>query len=825
MNEHHLYANVILPLPLAKLYTYYVPPELINEAETGKRCLVQFGKRKYYSALIKTLHKTPPQNYSVKPLISILDQKPIIHNIQFRFWDWMAQYYMCTTGEVFKAAIPSGLRLESETQVFLHHRPESTRELSPNEELVIEVVENNPGIHVQKLSSVLEKEETLSYVKSLIDKNYLYAEEQIRDKFTPKKEEYITLHPKVRSKEAINQAIYQLQNAPKQTQLLMTFLQATGSMQQLKDQEMKKSELLRQAGVAASTLKPLLDKRYLQIQEKEVSRFFQNPQQRGSLQTLNDTQQQALNTIKEQFKQKQVVLLYGVTSSGKTEVYLHLINEQLQQGKQVLYLLPEIALTTQIIHRLKTVFGNQVGIYHSKFSEAERTEVWNRVLSKGDDRYSVILGVRSSVFLPFTNLGLVIVDEEHENTYKQFDPAPRYNARESAIYLAGYYQARVILGTATPSVESYHNVEREKYGIAYISKRYKSIQLPSIQIVNIREAGKKNLMRSHFSSVLLRSMKQALHNHEQIILFQNRRGFSPFIECSTCGWIPNCKNCDVSLTYHKKPQKLICHYCGYQINIPRQCEACGSPTLETRGFGTEKIEDEIQLFFEQARIKRMDMDTTRSKKAYEKLIEEFENHQIDILIGTQMISKGLNFENVSTVGILNADNLLNFPDFRAHERSFQLMTQVSGRSGRSKKQGQVIIQTTHPEHPILKNVVNNQFEEMYRNQIEERKEFNYPPFARLIKLIIKHKNKDVLDEYCNTFIHQLHLYFGRNRVLGPQYPLVGKVQRYYIKHIIIKIERSKSFNKAKKYIQETINHLQAGKKYGSIVVQADVDPQ
>ena len=581
-----------------------------------------------------------------------------------------------------------------------------------------------------------------------------------------------------------------------------------------------KKDVLKHCNSSASHLKTLIDKGFLALQKKEVSRLIAEKYENIEIKNLNAYQKKALKEIKSKFTEKDVVLLHGVTSSGKTEIYIKLIEEQLAEGKQVLYLLPEIALTAQITIRLEKIFGEKLGVYHSKFNDNERVEVWKN-LEKG--KFQVILGVRSSVFLPFDNLGLIIVDEEHENTYKQYNPAPRYNARDTSIILAGLHKAKVLLGTATPSIESYYNAKSEKFALVELLQRYKDISLPEIKIADIKEARRKKQMKSLFAPDMLKGIDEALQNKEQIILFQNRRGFSPYTECETCGYIPKCEHCDVSLTYHKYTNQLICHYCGYSERATKICKACESPAMVTRGFGTQKIEDEIKQFFPDVKIARMDLDSTGSKKAYHKIIYDFENGNTDILIGTQMVSKGLDFDNVALVGIMNADNMLNFPDFRAHERSFQLMAQVSGRAGRKKKQGKVIIQTTDKKHSIIKNVVENNYEAMFMSQSTLRKQYHYPPFFRLIQLSIKHREKNITDLAANKLAEKLTAVFGR-RILGPEYPVISRIKNRYIKTILIKIERKLSHKKAKELITASINDVKSNDKFKYVQIIADVDP-
>jgi primosomal protein N' (replication factor Y) len=658
-----------------------------------------------------------------------------------------------------------------------------------------------------------------------MNKQAVIVEEKLKDAYKPKKETYIHFNFSLDEEEKMQHTFSELQRAPKQLEILMTFIKLARENTTQKEAEIPKKELLKKSQASQSALDGLISKEIFRQVTREVRRIKDNSSAGNKAKQLTIQQSEAMENIKKGFEEKNVALLHGVTSSGKTELYIQLIQEQIDQGRQVLYLLPEIALTSQIIERLKSVFGNTVGIYHSKFSDNERVEVYNDLLHANSEfqKYQVVLGVRSSVFLPFSNLGLVIIDEEHENTYKQFDPAPRYNARDAAILLASMHSAKVLLGSATPSIESYYNAKSGKYAHVELNSRYLDIQLPEIDVANILKAQQKKEMSSHFTPELMGHMKDALENQEQVILFQNRRGFAPFLECELCGWIPECKHCDVSLTYHKKNNKLICHYCGYQQNIPKVCPSCGSNKIITRGFGTEKVEDELEILFPDAKIKRMDLDTTRSRNAYEKIIHAFEAGDIDVLVGTQMVSKGLDFDNVNVVGILNADNMLNFPDFRAFERSYQLMAQVSGRAGRKNKRGTVVIQTSKPSHPIIKNVIDNDYTGMYQSQLAERKEFMYPPFYKLIRIILKHKKTDKLNHAANYLSKELQKTFGY-RVLGPQDPIVGRIQNYYLKHIIIKIEREKSLRKSKEVIRSITQNVINQPDNKALQVNFDVDP-
>lgn len=820
------YVDVILPLALKGTFTYHAEGALKESLEPGRRVIVQFGKRRMYSAIVYKVHQEKPQGYDTKPVQSVLDEKPIISQYQLSLWQWIAEYYMCSLGEVYKAALPSGLKLESETKVLFNQNfDESQVTLNSHEAFVLEVLKEGNLMGLNDLAVKTGRKDLLPVVSSLMNKQAVMIEEKLKDAYKPKKEAFLQLQFSLQDQDQLQQAFSNLQRAPKQIEVLMSYINLAREKGNGKSIEVPKKDLLEKSGASNSVLNALVEKEIFTQVSREISRLKHASHESQSVKQLSIAQSKAMEDIQNGFNEKNVALLHGVTSSGKTEIYIHLIREQIDAGKQVLYLLPEIALTSQIIERLKAVFGNKVGIYHSKFTDNERVEVYNDLLNQQGafHKYQIILGVRSSVFLPFSNLGLVIVDEEHENTYKQFDPAPRYNARDVSIVLASMHNAKVLLGTATPSVESYYNSRQGKYSLVELHSRYMDIKLPEIVIANIFKARQKKTMSSHFTPELMDYMKEALHNKEQIILFQNRRGFAPFLECEMCGWIPECKHCDVSLTYHKRSNNLVCHYCGYQQKIPNVCPSCGSHKIITRGFGTEKVEDEIEILFPDAKISRMDLDTTRSRNAYEKIIHSFEEGKIDILIGTQMVSKGLDFDNVSVVGILNADNMLNFPDFRAFERSFQLMAQVSGRAGRKKKRGTVVIQTSKPNHPIIKNVIDHDYLGMYHSQLTERKEFFYPPFYKMIRIVLKHKKTPVLNHAATTLQKKLQHVFGY-RVLGPQDPVVGRIQNYYLKHILIKIEREKSLRQSKEIIHRITGEVLSLPDNRSLQVHFDVDP-
>ena len=603
--------------------------------------------------------------------------------------------------------------------------------------------------------------------------------------------------------------------------MLLCYLRLSGFFDQSIETEVTKKVLLESTEVTSAVLKGLCDKGILEVYTRDISRIDQTEVVTKDIAVLSDAQQKALESIRSLFENQDTVLLHGVTSSGKTEVYLHLIQQIIDDGKQVLYLLPEIAITTQIINRLRKHFGNKVGVYHSKFSDNERVEIWNRLSTPSNESYQVIIGVRSSVFLPFSNLGLIIVDEEHETSFKQYDPAPRYNARDISMVLAKLHRAKVLLGTATPSVETYFNATNGKYGLVNLFERFSGVKLPEIRLVNMRIARKKNHVQSLFSTELLDHIGLALEKAKQVILFQNRRGFSPYIECTSCGWIPKCNHCDVTLTYHKFQSQLVCHYCGFAILVPPRCKECSMPSIQTMGFGTEKIEEELSIIFPSARIARMDLDSTRGKHAHEEIILSFENQQVDILVGTQMVTKGLDFANVGLVGILNADNMLNFPDFRAFERSFQLMVQVAGRAGRKDERGLVIVQTSSPGHPIISDVLKNDFQSMYQTQIEERTDFHYPPLYRLIRFTIKHKDADSCDKISETLTLQFRQFMG-NRVIGPDKPLISRIQNLHLRSVLLKIERNAPLSQIKKQLLAIIANVQSMHKSAQISI--DVDP-
>ncbi len=761
MDNH--FADIILPLAVKGTFTYAIPETAAGSIFEGSRVLIGFGNKKLYSGIVNRIHDIPPAGRQARTIERILDPYPVVSSLQLKFWSWIADYYMCSLGEVMKAALPSGLCLEGVTTI------------------------------------------------------------PVAEKYRPKTETFVRLASDFTASH-LNEILDKLSKAPKQYDLLVDYLRLSGYAGGLPPKPVLKTLLLIESHSSAAACEALIKKNILTAVSLETGRLTDCNTTPEPPKTLSNDQNVALESLRKCFEDKDIALLFGVTSSGKTEIYIHLIEEQLKKGKQVLYLLPEISLTTQIIQRLNRHFGSTTGVYHSRFNNQEKVEIWNRVAGRGNGKnYNLVIGARSALFLPFTGLGLIIVDEEQDGSYKQHDPSPRYNARDSAAVLAALHGAKTILGSASPSIESYYNAITGKYGLVELKQRYGSIRMPDIILANTREAYRKKLMVSHFTPQLLEAMDDALGREEQIILFQNRRGFSPYIECPECGWVPSCVQCAVSLTYHKSERKMVCHYCGFSTAIPHHCENCNSTGLSSRGFGTEKIEDEIRIVFPSARVARMDQDTTKGKNSFDRLIRSLEEKQTDILIGTQMISKGLDIENLTVVGILNADNMLNFPDFRAHERSFHMMEQVSGRAGRRQKIGKVVIQTSDPDNKIIRLVVNHDYKNLFRIQAEERKAFNYPPFCRMIKISLKHKDRSLLNEFAEILGRDLRNIFGK-RVLGPEYPLVSRIQLWYIKNIILKLEKEKSSAASRQLIRETVERLEGHKGASSLKIAIDVDP-
>ena len=823
------YADVILPLPLEGCFTYLVPEEFRGKVLPGMRVVVQFGAKKFYSAIVRLVHSNKPDNQAVKLIETVLDNQPILFESSFALWEWISTYYHCSLGEVLKAALPSGLKLESETRVSLSDEctKGTIEQLSPRENLLVDIIKQKKGISVFELNNSVLKKGTLPILKDLLKKGVIHIDEEIRESYKARTETIVTLGPAIISEEKLLRTLDLLTKIPKQREMLQIFLQENEETQNLKAKVYPKKALLMKSGASLTVFNGLIKKEILAVFEQSIDRLESGEGPTRAVYPLFPAQKIALEQIEDSFSKKPVTLLHGVTSSGKTEIYVQLIEKCLNEGKQVLYMLPEIGLTTQMIGRLLEVFGKQVGVYHSKFSDAERVEIWNKVLNfvpgNREQSHQLIVGTRSSIFLPFSALGLIVVDEEHENSYKQFDPAPRYHARDSAIVLGTMLKIPVLLGTATPAVETYFNAKSGRYGLVELTERYRQIDLPEIVTADLKRAYQRKAMRSYLTPELFEEITSALEKKEQVILFQNRRGFSPYVECKSCGWIPKCTHCDVSLTYHKNTRRLICHYCGYSVQYPSLCGSCQSDDISNKGFGTEKVEEELSLLFPNAAIERLDLDATRSKKAFQNILARFDRGDTDILVGTQMITKGLDFEHVRVVGILNADNLLNFPDFRSHERSYQLMAQVSGRAGRRHKQGKVIIQTFQPDHFIIQKVVANDYEGMYNQQIAERKDFKYPPFYRMIRITLKHRDKNELDRIATESADALRSRFGK-RLLGPEYPAVSRIKLMYMKQMWLKLEREISITSAKRQMQEMLESVKAREKNKTTQIVIDVDP-
>lgn len=812
------FIDVILPIPLKQTFTYSVNSHEAAFLKPGMRVAIPFGKTKVYTGIVYQVHDQAPVGYETKSIDHILDEEPIITSFQLKHWEWLSTYYMCSLGEVIKAALPSAFLLESETMIKLASESDFDESaLSDEEFLVLEALHHQSSLHINDVRAILDKKNVVSIIQKLFEKGIVEVEETVYEQYTPKLKRYIKLKPEYTSEESLRQLLDSLNRAPKQRDVLMNLFVLTSQSKK----PISSTVLQKKSEASMATLKTLIDKGILEEYFIQHDRVEFSGGATSDIKKLNESQIKAYEEIKTSFASNDVVLLHGVTSSGKTEIYVRLIEEMIASGKQVLYMLPEIALTTQLIVRLQKYFGEKISVYHSKFSLNERVEVWNNVLAE-KPKAQIVIGARSSLFLPFKNLGFIIVDEEHEPSFKQYSPAPRYNARDSAIVLANLHKAKLLMGSATPSLESYHNAKTGKFGLVTLKKRFGNVLMPEIELVDIKEKTRKKQMNGHFSDRLLEEMHEALKNDEQIILFQNRRGFSPVVECTTCGVSPQCPNCDVSLTFHQHKNQLRCHYCGYHIAMMQNCIACGSHTLDTKGFGTEQIETELKSLFQNHKIARMDQDTTKGKHAYSKLIEALENEEIDILVGTQMLAKGLDFRNISLVGVMNADNLLNFPDFRAHERSFQLLQQVSGRAGRTKKQGKVLIQTYNPFHQILKQVSVNDYQGMYKEQLEERYNFKYPPFYRTIKIIFKDKDLARVQKASTWFGQALQLQFKEN-VLGPEPPPVGRIRNKYIINLLLKVPKNQSLEKTKKYLDNVNRNFGSIKEFSSVRTNIDVD--
>ena len=812
------FVEVILPLSLAKTFTYSVSASEYDYVKKGMRVAVPFGKSKIYTALIIDIHQNKPALYEAKEIHQILDEKPIVNEIQIGHWQWIASYYMCAIGDVYRGAMPSALLLESETIISQKQEGFVDESLLTDDEfLIYQALQQQNSLKVQDIMNILNKKNIFPIIQKLIDKNILVLQEQMLETYTPKLIRYVKLHAKYESNDGLAELLEILKSANKQKDIVLTYFQLSAS--EKKPITVKK--LIEVAKSTAAIVKTLIDKEIFEEYFLQVDRISFSGKTKEEQLQLSEAQQTAFEEIKQSFVQKEVCLLHGVTSSGKTEIYIKLIEEYISEGKQILYLLPEIALTTQLVGRLRDYFGNNVAVFHSKYSNNERVEVWQQVLEHSP-KAQIVIGARSALFLPFSNLGLIIVDEEHEQTFKQVDPAPRYHARDASIVLANSHKAKVLLGSATPSIETYYNSQSGKYGLVEIFERYGRVKMPKIELVDLKDKYFRKQMSGHFSDTLIQEITTALSLGEQVILFQNRRGFSPVIECLTCGHVPQCPQCDVSLTYHKYKNQLRCHYCGYSMAKPTNCHNCTSVHLTTKGFGTEQIQQELIELFPNAKVGRMDQDTTRGKFGFEKIIDSFKNQEVEILVGTQMLAKGLDFDNVSLVGIMNADNMLYYPDFRAFERSYQMMTQVSGRSGRSEKQGKVIIQTYNPEHNTIQQVVQNDYIGMYTEQSYERKIYKYPPYFKLIKLTLKHKDFDKLKEG-SMWLYQVMQQNFAIPVLGPEEPPISRIRNEYIRTIMIKIPTNHSLLVTKKTIQKMLNSFDVVSQYRAIKIAVNVD--
>lgn len=819
------FCDILLPVPIPKPFTYRIPRELEGMVNKGMRVIVQFGKSRVLTGIVLEEHSNPPSAYEAKYILEVLDStdSPSMVSTQLNFFHWIASYYMCSPGEVMNVGLPSGLKLSSESRIQLHPgfiASESSYPFTNNEKLILDVLEGANHLNYAQVSEITGLKSIFSLIKSLVQKDSIILYEEVKDKYTPKVEKRVRISEATIPK--LESTINDLESKPKQLEVLLFFLKEIPVYQkpELNEKGVSKS-LIVNSGVSASSLNTLIKNQILEEFQVVKSRFEFNKEVE-ELPTLSDDQSNALKEIHETFDQQKPALLHGITGSGKTEIYIHLIQQALDSGSQVLYLLPEIALTTQIVDRLQRVFGDRMGVYHSKFSDNERVEIYQGVLH---GTFDLIVGVRSSIFLPYQHLGLVIVDEEHESSYKQAEPAPRYHARDAALYLARLFQAHTVLGSATPSLESYFHASNSDYGLIQLHKRYGESELPQLSFANLALERKRKTMRGEFTSTLLDAIQQTINNGLQVIVFQNRRGYAPYLHCETCGWIPHCQNCSVSLTYHMYRNELRCHYCGYREPVPHYCHECGADTLQTRSFGTEKLEEDLKLMLKDARVARMDLDTTRSKFGYKTLLERFEKAEVDVLVGTQMVSKGLDFENVSLVGIVDADRMINFPNFRAVERTFQLITQVSGRAGRRRTPGTVIVQTYNPEQSVLKFIQVGDYRRFFESELYERETYRYPPFFRLISITFKHRESTLCAKAATTLYKTLESEFGSHRILGPKEGLIAKIRNQYIWEILIKFERSEvNIKKAKEIVANHVSQLKANGEFKKVRIIFDVDP-
>lgn len=823
-SKARLYAEVILPLPLFGTFTYSIPTTLEGKAAVGHRVIVPFGRKKYYTGIIESITPVAPEGFEVKDISSVLDPWPVVKHPQLKLWEWIAEYYLCTAGDVYKAAVPAGLKVESETFIELNPDYEEMPDarMTDREAIIMQSLDHNGKMTPAEISKKTGLNSIESTISSMVERRMLIIAEKLIERYRPKKETLVRLAVDRNDNEAMHKVFDAVKGAKKQEMMLITLLDNLNKRQQQQlPPEVPRQHLLEQSGLSPAILAALASKGIVEIFTREINRFNYTGTEQGELPKLSAPQSEALDSIHRMFIDKNVTLLHGVTSSGKTEIYIHLIDYILKKGSQALYLVPEIALTTQLTRRLQKVFGKRVIIYHSKFSDNERVDIWKRMLH--DPSPCVVIGARSSLFLPFSRLGLVIVDEEHESSYKQFDPAPRYNARDCAIVLASMHGAKTLLGSATPAIETYYKALNGRYGLVTLSERYEGVQLPLIEIVDLNDERRRGRISGPMSARLAMMSREAVKGGEQVILFHNRRGFAPVVVCKQCGYVPKCQNCDVSLTYHRKAGEMVCHYCGATYKLPTICPACKEPAIEVYGYGTERIEEIAESSFPGARIMRMDLDTTRNKDSYLNIINDFSLGKADILVGTQMVTKGLDFERVSLVGILNADNLINFPDFRASERAFNMLEQVAGRAGRRNKRGLVIVQTSQPAHPILSYLQAHNYEGFYEHELEERRRYGYPPFTRVINIYLKHRDEDLLIRAAAGYAETLRQLFG-NRILGPDEPHIARIQSLYIRKIMLKVEIQASMSKVKAILRSVYEAQMADKSLRSLVVYYDVDP-
>ncbi len=823
-SKARLYAEVILPLPLFGTFTYSIPTTLEGKAAVGHRVIVPFGRKKYYTGIIESITPVAPEGFEVKDISSVLDPWPVVKHPQLKLWEWIAEYYLCTAGDVYKAAVPAGLKVESETFIELNPDYEEMPDarMTDREAIIMQSLDHNGKMTPAEISKKTGLNSIESTISSMVERRMLIIAEKLIERYRPKKETLVRLAVDRNDNEAMHKVFDAVKGAKKQEMMLITLLDNLNKRQQQQlPPEVPRQHLLEQSGLSPAILAALASKGIVEIFTREINRFNYTGTEQGELPKLSAPQSEALDSIHRMFIDKNVTLLHGVTSSGKTEIYIHLIDYILKKGSQALYLVPEIALTTQLTRRLQKVFGKRVIIYHSKFSDNERVDIWKRMLH--DPSPCVVIGARSSLFLPFSRLGLVIVDEEHESSYKQFDPAPRYNARDCAIILASMHGAKTLLGSATPAIETYYKALNGRYGLVTLSERYEGVQLPLIEIVDLNDERRRGRISGPMSARLAMMSRKAVKGGEQVILFHNRRGFAPVVVCKQCGYVPKCQNCDVSLTYHRKAGEMVCHYCGATYKLPTICPACKEPAIEVYGYGTERIEEIAESSFPGARIMRMDLDTTRNKDSYLNIINDFSLGKADILVGTQMVTKGLDFERVSLVGILNADNLINFPDFRASERAFNMLEQVAGRAGRRNKRGLVIVQTSQPAHPILSYLQAHNYEGFYEHELEERRRYGYPPFTRVINIYLKHRDEDLLIKAAAGYAETLRHLFG-NRILGPDEPHIARIQSLYIRKIMLKVEIQASMSKVKAILRSVYEAQMADKSLRSLVVYYDVDP-